>query len=164
MFPFDNRAVQGLLKEFRHTVRKIADAMTCGVFDDTSSQDDIKEECNSRKMDLASILIGIDISDTQALTNGGLTHRPRRRSRQASESLKVREAMSISRLLNNPESAGTRTKGAQPRYKYTLEEALAVWYLRTDLGLAWNVVEEHFRALFPETPRERPGLQCKFYR
>jgi hypothetical protein len=38
-----------------------------------------------------------------------------------------------------------------------------IWYHRTDLGLAWDDVEQRFSEYFGEK-REKGGLQCKFYR
>lgn len=49
------------------------------------------------------------------------------------------------------------------RPPYTLEQQICIWYLRTDLSMAWREVETRFDAYFPGT-RGRTGLQCRFYR
>jgi len=50
-----------------------------------------------------------------------------------------------------------------PCKKYTLEQALFIWYQRTDLAKPWDEVEEGFKRQFDEK-RGKGGLQCKFYR
>lgn len=50
-----------------------------------------------------------------------------------------------------------------PCKKYSLEQALFIWYQRTDLAKPWDEVEEDFRRQFEEK-RGKGGLQCKFYR
>lgn len=59
--------------------------------------------------------------------------------------------------LNGPRSPGSRPK-------YSFEEKIALWYLRTDLGLEWDTVEARFIELFHRHPRKKGGMQCKFYR
>lgn len=58
----------------------------------------------------------------------------------------------------------TRTPRVRaPRPKYTPEQGLFIWYHRTDLCEAWDVVISEFKVQFKEA-REKGGLQCKFYR
>lgn len=132
----------------------------------------VRSESQRSKMNVATILNEAGKLGAQPATIRTLAHRPRRSSKQATTPEKVRAAMRLSRVLNNLESQATvassqgpgRTKAHGPRPKYNLEEALAIWYLRTDIGLQWDSVEEHFRLWFAERPRDKSGLQCKFYR
>lgn len=57
--------------------------------------------------------------------------------------------------------ARTRRRAARP--KYDEERTLFVWYNRTDLGRPWPRVLCEYRQEFREC-RNKPGLQCKFYR
>lgn len=131
-----------------------------------------KRDSQRTKMNIATILNEAGKPDAQPSTTRTVAHRPRRPSKHASTSDKVRDAMKLSRVLNSIQSPGTvassqgagRTKAHGPRPKYYLEETLAMWYLRTDMGLQWDSVEEHYNRWFPERSRAKPGLQCKFYR
>lgn len=49
------------------------------------------------------------------------------------------------------------------RPDYTEEEAMYVWYHRIDLNWGWDDLLRHFNHRFNAT-RDKPGLQCKFYR
>ena len=65
----------------------------------------------------------------------------------------------------SPQPAQMPRKPREPRQsiKYTREELHFLWYHRLDLGLGWEEVEAQFNRRFrPE--RNKPGLQCKYYR
>ncbi|EXJ64233.1 hypothetical protein A1O7_00569, partial [Cladophialophora yegresii CBS 114405] len=50
-----------------------------------------------------------------------------------------------------------------PCKKYDSEQSYWIWYHRTDLGEAWDEIEQKFDLQFGES-RKKGGLQCKFYR
>lgn len=106
-----------------------------------------------------------------------LAHRQHSRYPTRTEQNDIRSAMNVARVLN-PEpvlrtplstaSNGSKRqpspKATGPRPKYTFEQGLAIWYMRTDLSLEWDVIEERFMKWFQQQPREKDGLRCKFYR
>jgi hypothetical protein len=78
---------------------------------------------------------------------GSVCGSPRERQRCTNNSGKVRKG-----------------KPTGPRLAYTIEEGIAIWYLRTDLALSWEQVDYWFKQWFGRVRREKSGLQCKFYR
>ncbi|ETN46573.1 uncharacterized protein HMPREF1541_00758 [Cyphellophora europaea CBS 101466] len=61
-------------------------------------------------------------------------------------------------------SVNKTKKGLRQTPAYTPEEMLFTWYHRTDLKLDWDVVEYLYNKCFNRWPRQKGGLQCKFYR
>lgn len=50
-----------------------------------------------------------------------------------------------------------------PRPKYTEEQIIFIWYMRTDMRLSWDKVLDSYRRCF-SVSRDKSGLQCRFYR
>lgn len=87
----------------------------------------------------------------------------------------IKDKMAVSAVLNyvalpfrtrktSKASVNKTKKGLRQTPAYTPEEMLFTWYHRTDLKLDWDVVEYLYNKCFNRWPRQKGGLQCKFYR
>lgn len=57
-----------------------------------------------------------------------------------------------------------QTTGRRPsRPKYEHEQAIFIWYMRTDLKLSWDKVVHKYNTRFSKY-RDKAGIQCRFYR
>ena len=50
------------------------------------------------------------------------------------------------------------------RPAYEIEQGHFLWFFKIDKGLDWNSIYDAFKVTFPQSHRDKPGLQCKFYR
>ena len=61
-------------------------------------------------------------------------------------------------------SKKAQSKPRDFRPAYEIEQGHFLWFLKIDEGLDWNSIYDAFQATFPQSNRDKPGLQCKFYR
>lgn len=89
------------------------------------------------------------------------THSPVRPLSHAADRQAIQPMFSM--RSSPPRQQRRQSTSRPPRPSYEEEQALFIWYHRTDLAEPWNVVVFEFERQFQD-PRAKGGLQCKFYR